>query len=145
LLIGPMPLPDLFATPTPTLQWIFALPAPLAKMKDTIATLTSLQKNIAQQNNGLTLSFNVQGTQVSTQLQQSFVCPIPDLLADAQAQAQKLSSAAGLNLGTVLAMSSGTSSPVGATSAVSLPGFLLTTPILPSVCSMTVKFALLRY
>jgi hypothetical protein len=132
--------------PTPMLQWAFALPVPLAKMKDTVTTLTGLQKNITQQNTGLTLSFNVQGTQVSTQLQQSFVCPIPDLLADAQAQAQKLAGAAGLSLGMVLAMSSGTSVPSGATSVPSIAGFLLyTPPVFPSACSMTVKFGLLRY
>jgi hypothetical protein len=131
---------------TPMLEWAFALPVPIAKIKDTASAISALQKTIVQQNNGLTLSFNVQGTQVSTQLQQSQVCPIPDLLSDAQTQAQKLVSAAGLSLGSVLAMSSGTSIPVGAVSSVSLSGFLLATPpIFPSACSMTVKFALLRY
>jgi hypothetical protein len=129
----------------PLLQWIFALPAPLAKIKDTIATLTALQKGIAQQNNGLTLSFNVQGTQVSAQSQQSHVCPTADLLADATTQAQKLAAAAGLSLGSVLAMSGGTSVPNGVVSA-SVTGLLsFAPPVLPSVCSMTVKFALLRY
>lgn len=140
-LIPPQP-----ATATPVLQWTFALPAPLAKIKDTIATLTGLQQRIGQQNNGLTLSFNVQGTQVSAQLQQSQVCPTSDLLADATAQAQKLAGAAGLSLGAVLAMSSGTSVPSNVGSAVSIAGALIfAPPVLPSVCSMTVRFALLRY
>jgi hypothetical protein len=130
----------------PQLQWIFALPAPLAKIKDTVATLSALQKTIAQQNNGLTLSFNVQGTQVSAQSQQSHVCPTSDLLADATTQAQKLAAIAGLSLGSVLAMSSGTSVSGSVGSAVSIAGVLLgAPPVLPSVCSMTVKFALLRY
>jgi len=138
---GPQP-----PTVTPMLLWTFALPAPLAKIKDTIATLTALQQRIAQQTNGLTLSFNVQGTQVSAQLQQSQVCPTSDLLADATAQAQKLAGAAGLSLGAVLAMSSGTSVPGNAGSAVAIAGALIfAPPVLPSVCSMTVKFALLRY
>ena len=38
-LIPPQP-----PTVTPMLQWTFALPAPLAKIKDTIATLTGLQQ-----------------------------------------------------------------------------------------------------
>jgi hypothetical protein len=140
-LIPPQP-----PTVTPMLQWTFALPAPLAKIKDTIATLTGLQQRIAQQNNGLTLSFNVQGTQVSGQLQQSQVCPTSDLLADATAQAQKLAGAAGLSLGAILAISSGTSVPGNVGSAVSIAGALIfAPPVLPSVCSMTVKFALLRY
>lgn len=139
---NPIPAPAVM----PMLQWTFALSVPLAKIQDTIATLSALQKSIAQQNKGLTLSFSVQGTQVSAQLQQSQVCPIPDLLADAQAQAQKLAAAAGLSLGAVLAMSSGVSVPSSVSSSFSLTGLLLTpAPVLPSVCSMTVKFALLRY
>jgi hypothetical protein len=144
--VGTGPTPLLSAGPvTQSLQWVFALPVPLAKIKDTIATLTTLQKSIAQQNTGLVLSFNVQGAQVSTQAQQSHVCPTSDLLADATTQAQKLASAAGLSLGTVLAMSSGTSasSSVGSVSIAGL--FVSAPPVLPSVCSMTVKFALLRY
>jgi uncharacterized protein YggE len=131
---------------TPMLQWTFALAVQLAKIKDTIATLSGLQQRIGQQNNGLTLSFNVQGTQVSAQLQQSQVCPTSDLLADATAQAQKLAGAAGLSLGAVLAMSNGTSVPSNVGSAVSIAGALIfAPPVLPSVCSMAVKFALLRY
>ena len=138
---GPQP-----PTVTPMLQWTFALPAPLAKIKDTIATLTGLQQRIAQQTNGLTLSFSVQGTQVSAQLQQSQVCPTSDLLADATAQAQKLAGAAGLSLGGVLSMSGGASVPSNVGSAVAIVGALIfTPPVLPSVCSMTVKFALPRY
>jgi hypothetical protein len=138
--VGPQPVPPIMA---PAMQWIFSLPAPLAKIKDTIATLTVLQQSIAKQNTGLTLSFSVQGTQVSAQSQQSFVCPIPDLLADATTQAQKLASAAGLNLGGVLAMSNGTSVPSVSASVTGVLSFA--PPVLPSICSMTVKFALLRY
>ena len=140
---NPIPAPPVSPIAAPPLQWVFALPAPLAKIKDTIATLTALQKSIARQNNGLTLSFSVQGSQVSAQLQQSQVCPTSDLLADARAQAQKLANAAGLTLGTVLAMSSGTSTSGSVGFVTSVPSFLLASS--PSVCSMTVKFALLRY
>ena len=143
--ISPTP-PQMIA---PMIQWVFALPVPIAKMKDTASAIAGLQKSIAQQNNGLTLSFNVQGTQVSPQLQQSQVCPIPDLLADATAQAQKLAAAAGLSLGVVLAMSSATSVPSGAISGSPLfgsIGFVSASSVsFPSICSMTVKFALLRY
>jgi hypothetical protein len=144
--LTPTPQPP---TVTPMLQWTFALPVPLAKIKDTVASLSALQKSIAQQNNGLTLSFNVQGTQVSAQLLQSHVCPTSDLLTDARAQAQKLADAAGVSLGAVLAMSSATSVPSGVGSVVpviSALNFVSTaSTAFPSVCSMTVKFALLRY
>src|ERR1700681_4242672 len=40
ILLLPAPQPNV----APALQWNFALPAPLAKIKDTIATLTALQK-----------------------------------------------------------------------------------------------------
>ena len=135
-------------TITQMLQWTFGLPAPLAKIKDTIATLTALQKSVAQLNSGLTLSFNVQGTQASAQSQQMHVCPTSDLLADARAQAQKLADAAGLSLGTVLAMSSGSSTPnsIVPVPVISVASFVSSTfSTFPSVCSMTVKFALLRY
>ena len=108
--------------------------------------LTALQQSIAKQNTGLMLSFNVQGTQVSTQAQQSHVCPTSDLLADATTQAQKLASAAGLSLGSVLAMAGGTSVSGSVGTSVSIAAVLsFAPPVLPSVCSMTVKFALLRY
>jgi len=144
--LTPTPQPP---TVTPMLQWTFALPSPLAKIKDTIATLTALQKSIAQQNNGLILSFNVQGTQVSAQSQQSHACPTSDLLSDARAQAQKLADAAGVSLGAVLAMSSATSVPSNVFPVVPvISGLSFTSSasaVFPSVCSMTVKFALLRY
>jgi hypothetical protein len=138
--------PSLLYNVAPPMQWIFSLPASLVKIKDTIAMLTALQQSIAKQNNGLMVSFSVQGTQVSGQSQQSFVCPIPDLLADATTQAQKLASAAGLSLGSVLAMSSGTSVSGSVGTPISVSAVIsFAPPVLPSVCSMTVKFALLRF
>src|SRR6202035_43594 len=129
-----IPTPQQPPTVTQMLQWTFALSATLAKIKDTIATLSALQKTIAQQNNGLMLSFNVQGTQVSAQLQQSQACPTSDLLADARAQAQKLTDAAGFTLGAILAMSSQTPNPTGVGYAASITGLLsFAPPILPTV------------
>ena len=116
--------------PTPTIQWSFALAVPFAQMKATVTALTSLQQSIMQANSGFTLSFSVQGTQVSTSLQQSQTCSIPGLISDATAQAQKLASAAGLNLGSIVAMSSAASSPVYS---------------FTSSCALTVKFAVTRF
>jgi hypothetical protein len=112
--------------PNPVLQWTFRLPVPLADTKDTVASLTSLQQSL-QKNTALRLSFSVQGTQVSQQLVQSQTCSIPDLIADARAQAQKLAAAAGRGVGNILAMAGATSSSAGTA---------------PAVCSVTVRFAL---
>jgi uncharacterized protein YggE len=144
LYVGTPAIPSTIVAPP--MQWIFSLSAPLAKIKDTIAMLTALQKSVAQQNTGLMLSFNVQGTQVSAQAQQSHPCAASDLLNDARAQAQKLADAAGLSLGGILAMSSGTSVSGSVGTSVSVSAVIsFAPPVLPSVCSMTVKFALLRY
>ena len=136
--------PGSVVTPPPLmLQWTFALPASLSKLKDTAATLTTVQQNIAKKNAGLTMSFSVQGTQVSQQLQQSQPCVVADLIADARVQAQKLADAAGLALGQILALSSPVSSIAGSNSA-SLASFLIGVQPPLSICAVTVKFALIR-
>lgn len=125
-----------------TIQWSFTLPAPLSKIKDTISTLTTVQQNVAKKNNGLSVSFQVQGPQVSPQAQQSQTCALPDLIADARAQAQKLADAAGLGVGVILAMSSATSGATATTAGLS--SFLIGVAPLPN-CTLTVKFALQRF
>ena len=102
------------------LNWRFSFTLPLAKNKDTIAMLTNLQATIAKKNNGVTMSFSIQGTQSSVQ---PLTCSQSDLLTDARTQAQKLADGAGVSVGNILAMSS----PTGA------------------ACVLTVRFALLRY
>jgi uncharacterized protein YggE len=131
-------LPGILPAPQPPLAWNFTLPVSLAKMKDTLATLTALQKTITQNNSGLTLSFTVQGTQVSPQLQQMQTCSVADLLSDARTEAQKLANAANLFLGSVLAMSSLTASNVP---SINIPGLSFSPP---SPCTLTVKFAVTR-
>jgi hypothetical protein len=125
-------------TPVPTLQWSFTLAVPLSKIKDTIGTLTSVQQNVAKKNNGLIVTFQVQGAQVSPQAQQSQTCALPDLIADARAQAQKLADAAGMGVGVILAMSS-------ATSTAGSYSFLGFAPVPLPNCTLTVKFALQRF
>jgi Protein of unknown function (DUF541) len=128
--------------PTPNIQWSFSLAVPFAQMKATVTTLTSLQQSNIQSNRGFALSFSVQGTQVSASAQQSQVCSITGLIADATAQAQKLASAAGLNLGSILAMSSGTSNAGASFQTIGEISSLLT---LPQSCTLTVKFAVTRF
>src|SRR5580704_5118914 len=58
-----------FQSATPPLTWTFQLIVPVTQVKNTTTTLLALQKTISQNNSGLTLSFSLQGTQVSQQLQ----------------------------------------------------------------------------
>jgi uncharacterized protein YggE len=133
--------------PAPTDQWAFGLPVPFAQMKATVTALSSLQQSIAQTNSGFTLSFAVQSAQVSTSLLQSQACNIGALISDATAQAQKLATAAGLNLGSILAMSSSTSSPVANNSVpVAVLGtFSSIAGTTLQSCALTVKFGLTRF
>jgi hypothetical protein len=136
------------------LQWTFSLSIPFSQMKDTLASLASLQKKLGQKGNGLTMAFAVQSTQVSPQLLASQQCPIPGLLADARTQAQKLADAAGFFLGPVTALSSGgfvTGTIPTAVSRVGTFGGIAVVPyasfLLGSVqsgpnCSATVTFRL---
>jgi hypothetical protein len=127
-------VPDGRTTKT-VLQWSFALPAPLASMKATIGLLTAVQKSMSQNTPAFTMSFGVNGLQVSPQAQQSQPCSLADLVTDARTQAQKLASAAGATVGAVMAMSNAT--------VVTDPGANpLVPPTSTPTCSLTVKFAL---
>ncbi|HLK17861.1 MAG TPA: SIMPL domain-containing protein [Bryobacteraceae bacterium] len=129
-------------------QWSFGLAVPFAQSKATITALTALQQSIVQNNPGFLLTFNLQGTQVSAALRQEQGCNLTSLIADATTQAQKLASAAGLNLGSILAMSSAppTSVPAPA-SGIAVGGFvgLLSPTVTQTNCALTLKFGLTRF
>jgi uncharacterized protein YggE len=133
--------------PAPSIEWAFGLPVPFAQMKAAVTTLTSLEQSIMQANTGFTLSFSVQGAQVSTSLLQSQTCNIAGLIAEATGQAQKLASAAGLNLGSILALSGSTSSPVASNSVpVAITGGFASSQLtVPQGCALTVKFGVTRF
>ena len=117
------------------LEWQFALPVAISNMTTTIGQLSAVQKNMAQGKTGFTMSFGVQGTQVSTQLQQSQPCAAADLVSDARTQAQKLAAAAGMSVGAIMAMAG---PAVAASSSVNPFSSATYYP----VCTLTVKFAL---
>jgi uncharacterized protein YggE len=114
-------------------SWSFSLVVPLTALQSTVGLLTAVQKNIGAQNNGVSISFSVTGTQVSPQAQQAQACSQSDLLSAARAQAQALAAAAGKTLGSVLAMS-------GATAALSQSSGPVTTTVTTPACAITVKF-----
>lgn len=133
------------------LQWNFSLAVLLSKLTAAIASLTSLEQNITQNNSGLTLSFNVTGVQASAQLQafqQAHTCTNANLISDATAQAQKLVAAAGMALGPILKLSNVAAAPAivnGSVVAELLPNlyFAPASYSLPLTCSLSVQFQLL--
>jgi len=132
----------------PALQWAFSLTGPLTNTKATVASLTTLQQNIAKLNNGLTLSFSIAGTAVSQQLAQSQTCSLSGLIANATTQAQALAGAANLSLGRILAISGVTSNGVSNLEGVfaELSSVEVYAPsATPPPCAVTVKFALTGY
>lgn len=100
--------------------WTFALPAPFSKLKATLSALTDVQQKLSVApvrsagKASMDMLFSVQGTQVSPELQASQPCPYASLAGDAKAQAQKLASAAGVSVGSIVAISDGSGTGVGA-------------------------------
>lgn len=125
----------------PMLTWTFSLLAPLANTKATVASLTTLEQNIAKAHSGLTLSFSIAGTQISQQLAQSQTCSLPDLIASATTQAQALATAGGVTLGSILALASTTANVAAGPAYVGLGlGSILVASATPAPCAITVKF-----
>jgi len=122
-------------TPQLTVVWTFSLPVALSDLKTTVGQFSTLQAGIVKNNPGLTMSFSVEGTQVSPQLPQSQSCAAADLVADAKTRAQKMAVAAGQPLGAIVAMSSASIATDPVTGVFS-------TPTYQPVCSLTAKFAL---
>ena len=93
--------------PTTTLIWNFQLSVPVAKAKDTVAALVSLEKTLAQNKSGLSFTFYQSGATSSPA--QAAGCSLSGLMADALAQAQTIAGAAGLNVGAVLGVNGASS------------------------------------
>ena len=126
-----------------TLQWGFTLAVPIAGLTATIGSLAKLAQTIGQNNSGLALTFSVNGTQVSQQLQASQTCSNADLIADATAQGQKLAIAAGMTLGPILKLSNVLSAPSAVGGRLGFfTGFVQYAPS-PVTCSLAVQFQLL--
>jgi hypothetical protein len=137
------------STSPPSVQWNFTLATPISNLAATIGSLAQIQQSIEQNNSGLTLSFNVEGTEVSQQLQQSQTCSNSVLIADATTQGQKLASAAGLTLGPIARLANAPlAETYGVPSLVHL-GNIVSNFVLagsfssPITCSLVVEFQLL--
>jgi uncharacterized protein YggE len=133
----------------PLLDWNFTLAAPISNLTATINSLTNLQRTITQNNSGLMLTFIVEGTQVSLQLQQSQSCSNADLISDATAQAQKLATAAGMRLGPILELSNAQAPETSISGVFGVAQLALAAHVVPIsyspplTCSLSVQFQLL--
>jgi hypothetical protein len=140
--------------PAGGIQWSFLLPVPFAQLPATLSTLAQLQQTLGGPKGQPNLTYLVQGTQVSQALQASQSCSFPALVTDAQSQAQKLASAAGVTLGPVVSVSDFPVSPVSVLQGefgqiVAVGGVSQSTvfiSLLPSIapppCALTVQFQL---
>jgi uncharacterized protein YggE len=138
-----------------TLVWSFTLTAPLSQLSATLTQLVAAQQTISGNHSGLTLSYSVEGIEISPQLAQSQPCSERALLADAQAQARKVAAAAGVSAGAILSMGQGVSGVAVPTPAIATAAFLTTgigyasllrSPVLPTpspTCTLTVQFQLM--
>ena len=129
-----------------SLQWWFSLTVPIDKWKATAASLAALQQSLLK--SGMQLSLVQNSPSIASNPAQS--CSASDLIADAQAQAQKVAAAAGLFVGQIVAISdqSSLSERTVPPSPVGLSGFLVNAWFdifaIPG-CYAEVKFKLLRY
>jgi uncharacterized protein YggE len=146
-------------TPQNQLVWSFTLTAPLVKLSATLTQILSAQQTISGNNSGLTLTFYVEGLQISPQLQAAQPCSQAALLADAEAEAKQVAARAGVSAGSILSLGEGGSGvaafELDPTQAMATAGFvtsglgyasLLTPPVLPApqpTCTLTVQFQLL--
>jgi len=96
--------------PQPALEWSFILTTPLKSLPAALTQLSAAQQAF-QRKSGLTLFFSISGLHVSPQAQPA--CVEADLVSDAAAQAQKVAAAAGVNVGSINAISDSRSGSSG--------------------------------
>ena len=133
-----------------TTIWSFSLPVPFARLGDTLASLAKAQQSIGGSRGQPDLDYSVQGVQISPELRAQQSCSFPALVTDAQAQAQKLASAAGTTLGPVVSVSEGAASVAEGSiyAVISLNPFFrggdFSSLPAPQPCALTVQFKLLH-
>lgn len=138
----------------PGIQWQFSITAPLAQIKDTLSALQSAQNAVPANNAGpvTSITFSIQGTQVSPKSAATQDCTNAALVNDAQAYARQVAAAASVPLGNIVAISDGSAVGIPTlayraawfdtlTGGAALGSFLLGSPSGPS-CSLTVQFSI---
>lgn len=150
--------------PQPATQWTFTLPVSFARFNGVLSALAKIQQTLRPNSSGMNLTYFVQSTQVSPELQAANPCAYTSLMGDAQRQAQNLAAAAGVKVGAVVALSDGFSGAPypgaivpanrnGDFSAILGGAIAIYDPLIGNpffvntaapACSMTVQFKLLR-
>ncbi len=136
-----------------TASWSFSLAVPFTKLNDVLATLGRIQKALTQPGSGqsgLVLTYSVQGTADSPELQAAHPCALPTLVSDARTQAQKVAAAAGFQVGDIVGISdvgqiAASFFPVLSVVRTGILGFssgLGGFTALQPACSLTVQFRL---
>jgi uncharacterized protein YggE len=144
---------------SPFLQWVFNRTVSFSQLKATLAALDSIQSAVAKKG-AFSVSWFVQGTVSPAAQQATALCPLPAMVSDARAQAQRVADAAGVKVGPVVSLSQAqpgglvpvpvfrSGEFVSATGFVSNPfrlGVISSSPPpTGSSCGITVQFKLLR-
>ena len=137
-------------------QWSFSRAVSFDRVSSTLAALAAARDAGAQKDPRIDIAYYLQGAQVSDQVRAAHPCVFPSLLSDAQRQAQNIAAAAGVRVGSIVAMSDsgGVQGVIGyVLPAVrlgdfsqwfspSLGSFLLGSA--PPTCVITVQFRLVR-
>jgi uncharacterized protein YggE len=135
----------------PSLQWIFNRTVNFSQLGSTLAALDSL----SQKKGDYSVSYSVQGTLSANAQQAPALCPLPTMVSEARAQAQRVADAAGVRVGAVVSLSR--AQPPGfvpvpvfrsgdfASARLGLVGVISSAPLpTASSCAITVQFRLLR-
>jgi hypothetical protein len=89
----------------PPLTWSFQESVAYPKLNTELSALVRIQKNSSSQKTGFDVSFSLQSAQVSADLKNPQSCPMPTLVSDAQAQAERVAAAVGMRVGAIVAIS----------------------------------------
>jgi hypothetical protein len=132
------------------LTWTFSTIVPFDTMNEKLAALFKVRQAASKKDPPVTVDYQAWGTQSSG------ICALPTLFSDAQGLAEKLASAAGVRLGTIVALWDTGPGAIGVVGVQSVGRFFdaatLQLPViipagiggvLPS-CSLFVQFRILR-
>lgn len=87
-----------------TVIWEFERVVPFSSMKDTNLTLAKLAKQVGSQPGVPSISYSVASVRTS-QAAQSQACQLSALVSDARREAERLATAAGVHVGTIVGLS----------------------------------------
>jgi hypothetical protein len=142
-------------------QWFFTKAIGLTRLNAVLAALGSAAQAGTAKMPPIAISYYVQSSATSDAQRAAYPCVLPSLLSDAQRQAQNIASAAGVRVGSIVAMADsggllqgvigiptvaswiGDFSQLVGSSFYSVNSFLFQS-VSPPPCTMTVQFRIVR-